>query len=163
MEGLHIPGLSLAIVKKGKVIKTGGYGWANLELQVPASSKTVYEIGSISKTFTAMAIAILMERGKLNADDKINSFFPCAPSYWNNITIRHLLTHTSGIQNHVAVPGYLGVFTTSILGDNFPSRDDILKMFCKLPQEFHPGETWAYDNTGYYLLGLIIEKVSGQS
>ena len=92
MEGLRIPGLSLAIVKNGKVVKKSGYGWANLELKVPASPQTVYEIGSISKSFTAMAIAMLMERGKLNPDDRINSFFSCAPPYWNNITIRQFIS-----------------------------------------------------------------------
>src|SRR5204862_5293642 len=80
----------------------------------------------------------------------------------SGITIRHLLSHTSGIQNHVAVPGYLSVFKTSITSQTSPSRDELLKMFFKLPLEFQPGETWAYDNTGYYLLGIIIEKVSGK-
>lgn len=163
MESLRIPGLSLSIVRNNIVIKSGGYGFANLELSVPATSKTVYEIGSMTKQFTATAIMMLMEEGKLRLNDKITTFFPDAPSAWRKITIRHLLTHTSGIQNHVAVPGYLGVFKTNLLHETFPAQEEILKLFFKLPQEFKPGETWSYDNTGYYLLGLIIEKVSGKS
>ncbi len=163
MESLRIPGLSLSIVRNNIVIKKGGYGFANLELAVPATSKTVYEIGSMTKQFTATAIMMLKEEGKLRLNDKITTFFPDAPSAWGKITIRHLLTHTSGIQNHVAVPGYLGVFKTNLFHETFPSQKEILKLFFKLPQEFEPGETWAYDNTGYYLLGLIIEKTSGKS
>ncbi len=163
MEGLRIPGLSISIVRNNNVIKSGGYGVANLELNVPATSKTVYEIGSMTKQFTSTAIMMLIEEGKLSLDEKITTFFPEAPLAWTKISIRHLLTHTSGIQNHVAVPGYLGVFKTNLLHESFPSSEEILKMFFKLPQEFEPGETWAYDNTGYYLLGLIIEKVSGKS
>ena len=112
MESLRIPGLSLSIVRNNIVIKSGGYGFANLELSVPATSKTVYEIGSMTKQFTATAIMMLMEAGKLSLNEKITTFFPDAPSAWSKITIRHLLTHTSGIQNHVALPGYLGVFKT---------------------------------------------------
>ena len=160
MESLRIPGLSLSIVRNNIVIKSGGYGVSNLELNVPATSKTVYEIGSMTKQFTATAIMMLMEKGKLSLNEKITTFFPDAPSAWNKITIRHLLTHTSGIQNHVAVPGYLGVFKTNLFHETFPSQKEILKLFFKLPQEFKPGETWSYDNTGYYLLGLIIEKTS---
>ncbi|HYP51131.1 MAG TPA: serine hydrolase domain-containing protein, partial [Pyrinomonadaceae bacterium] len=85
-----------------------------------------------------------------------------APQAWNQITVRHLLNHTSGIQNHVAVPGFLDIFKTSVTGKNFPSRDELLKDFYKLPSEFEPGETWAYDNTGYYLLGIVVEKASGK-
>jgi CubicO group peptidase (beta-lactamase class C family) len=163
MKGLRIPGLSIAVIKDGKPIKSGGYGFANLESAVPATAKTVYEIGSMTKQFTALSIMMLIEEGKLALKDTISSFFPGAPSSWNNITIRQLLTHTSGIQNHVAVAGYLRVFRTSILGDAFPPKEEIVKLFFQLPQEFSPGETWAYDNTGYYLLGLIIEKLSKQS
>lgn len=163
MESLHIPGASIVVVKQGKIVKSGGYGLSNLELSVPATTKTVYEIGSMTKQFTSMSIMMLVEDGKLNLNDKITRFFPNAPAHWNNITVRHLLTHTSGIQNHVAVPGYLGVFKSNLFHEGFPDKKDILKKFFKLSQEFKPGETWAYDNTGYYLLGLIIERISQQS
>ena len=160
---LHIPGLSLAIIQNGQIIKERGYGLANLELKTPASQDTVYEIGSNTKQFTAAAVMMLVEEGKINLSDSVRKYFPDAPKSWSGISVRHLLTHTSGIQNHVAVPGWLGVFKTNILGGTTPTRDALLRMFFKLPLEFRPGETWAYDNTGYYLLGIIIEKASGKS
>jgi CubicO group peptidase (beta-lactamase class C family) len=163
MRTRHIPGVSLAIVRDGKIIKAQGYGVANLELNVPATNTTVYEIGSNTKQFTAAAIMMLVEEGKVQLEDKIAKYFPDAPETWNRITIRHLLTHTSGIQNHVAVPGYLNIFKTSITSETTPAREELLRMFFKLPLEFQPGETWAYDNTGYYLLGIVIEKASGKT
>ena len=162
MRRQNIPGLSLAVVKEGKVIKAKGYGLSNIEANSAATPKTVYEIGSITKQFTAAAVMMLVEEGKVSLDDKITKYFPDAPQAWNHITVRHLLSHTSGIQNHVAVPGYLDIFKTSITSKNFPSRDELVKEFYKLPSEFAPGETWAYDNTGYYLLGIIVEKGSGK-
>jgi D-alanyl-D-alanine carboxypeptidase len=163
IQRLHIPGLSLAIIRDGRVIKAQGYGFANLELKTPARKGTAYEIGSNTKQFTAAAIMMLVEEGKVHLEDPITKYFPEAPEAWRGITIRHLLTHTSGIQNHVAVPHWLDIFRTNLAFETTPPRDDLLKMFFKLPLEFQPGETWAYDNTGYYLLGIIIEKVSGKS
>src|SRR6476620_6177813 len=163
MRARHIPGVSLAIVRDGQILKSRGYGVANLELATPASTTTVYEIGSNTKQFTAAAIMMLVEEGQIKLDDSVTKYFEDAPQRWSGITIRHLLSHTSGIQNHVAVPGYSNAFKTSITGETSPSRDELLKMFFKLPLEFQPGETWAYDNTGYILLGFIIEKASGKS
>jgi CubicO group peptidase (beta-lactamase class C family) len=160
---LHIPGLSLAIVRDGRITKAQGYGFANLELKAHATKETVYEIGSNTKQFTAAAIMMLVEDGKIHLEDSITKYFPEAPEAWRGITIRHLLSHTSGIQNHVAVPHWLDVFKTNLAFETSPARDELLKMFFKLPLEFQPGETWAYDNTGYYLLGIIIEKASGKS
>ena len=163
MRQLHIPGLSLAIVRDGRITKTQGYGFANLELRVHATKETVYEIGSNTKQFTAAAIMMLVEDGKIHLEDPIVKYFPEAPEAWSDITIRHLLSHTSGIQNHVAIPHWLDVFKTDLAFETSPARDELLKMFFKLPLEFQPGETWAYDNTGYYLLGIIIENASGKS
>src|SRR5215470_17350228 len=163
MRQLHIPGLSLAIVRDGRIIKAQGYGFANLELKAGATKETVYEIGSNTKQFTAAAIMMLVEDGKVHLEDPITNYFPEAPEAWRTITIRHLLSHTSGIQNHVAVPHWMDVFKTDLAFETSPARDELLKMFFKLPLEFQPGETWAYDNTGYYLLGIIIEKVTGKS
>jgi CubicO group peptidase (beta-lactamase class C family) len=162
-QQLHLPGVSLAVVRDGQLIKSRGYGLANLELNVRATEDTVYEIGSNTKQFTAAAVMMLVEEGKINLDDKLTKYFPEAPESWSGITVRHLLSHTSGIQNHVAVPDWLNVFKTSITSETTPARDELLKMFFKLPLEFQPGETWSYDNTGYYLLGIIIEKASGKS
>jgi D-alanyl-D-alanine carboxypeptidase len=163
MRARHIPGVSLAVIHDGKTVKSRGYGVANLELAVPATTTTVYEIGSNTKQFTAAAVMMLVEEGLIKLDDSVTKYFEDAPEAWSGITIRHLLSHTSGIQNHVAVPGYMNVFKTSITSETSPGRDELLKMFFKLPLEFKPGETWAYDNTGYILLGIIIEKVSGKS
>ena len=163
MRGLHIPGLSLAVVRNGRMIKSSGYGVANLELNSPATPQTAYEIGSMTKQFTATAIMMLAEEQKLRLEDSITKYFPEAPVSWRPITIQNLLSHTSGIQNHVAVPGYLGAFKTNLLMESTPGRAELLSMFFKLPLEFQPGETWSYDNTGYYLLGLLVEKVSGKS
>ena len=163
MQRLHILGASLAIVGDGGIVKAQGYGFANLELKAPATKDTVYEIGSNTKQFTAAAIMMLVEEGKIGLDDSITKYFSEAPQAWRGITIRHLLTHTSGIQNHVAVPHWLDVFRTNLAFETTPTRGELLKMFFKLPLEFQPGESWAYDNTGYYLLGMIIEKASGKS
>jgi CubicO group peptidase (beta-lactamase class C family) len=163
MERLHIPGVSLAIVRNAGLIKAQGYGFANLELKAPATKDTVYEIGSTPKQFTATAILMLVEEGKAHLDDAITKYFPEAPQAWHGITIRHLLSHTSGIQNHVAVPHWLDVFRTNLAFETSPPRDELLKMFFKLPLEFQPGASWAYDNIGYYLLGIIIEKATGKS
>jgi len=163
MRNLHIPGVSLAVVREGRVVKAKGYGLANIEANSAATPKTVYELGSISKQFTATAVMMLVEEGKIGLDDPLTRYFTAAPAHWARITVRHLLAHTSGIQNHVAVPGYLKLFKTDITFETTPGREELLKEFYKLPMEFEPGETWAYDNTGYYLLGLIIEKASGVS
>ena len=163
MRQLHIPGLSLAIVHDGRITKAQGYGFANVELKARATKETVYEIGSNTKQFTAAAIMMLVQDGKVHLEDAITKYFPQAPAAWHGITIRHLLSHTSGIQNHVAVPHWLDVFRTNLAFETAPPRDELLKMFFTLPLEFRPGETWAYDNTGYYLLGIIIEQVSSKT
>jgi len=162
IQRLHIPGLSLAIVQDGRITRAQGYGFANLEQKTPAHRQTVYEIGSNTKQFTAAAIMMLVEEEKVHLDDPLTKYFPEAPQAWRGITIQHLLSHTSGIQNHVAVPHWLDVFRTNLAFETTPPRDELLKMFFKLPLEFQPGETWAYDNTGYYLLGIVIEKASGK-
>ncbi len=162
IQRLHIPGLSFAIVRDGRITRAQGYGFANLEQKTPAHRQTVYEIGSNTKQFTAAAIMMLVEEDKVHLDDPLTKYFPEAPQAWRGITIQHLLSHTSGIQNHVAVPHWLDVFRTNLAFETTPPRDELLKMFFKLPLEFQPGETWAYDNTGYYLLGIVIEKASGK-
>ena len=163
LRQLHIPGASVAVVRDSQIIKAKGYGLANVELNVPATKDTVYEIGSMTKQFTATAIMMLVEEGKVSLDDPVTKYFPAAPETWQHITIRHLLNHTSGIQNHVAVPEFLNLFQTNIEFQPSLSRAELIKLFFKLPLEFQPGETWAYDNTGYYLLGIVVEQVSGKS
>lgn len=152
---LRIPGLSLAVVCNGGIVKAKGYGFANLELQVKATEATVYEIGSLTKQFTATAILMLASEGRLRLEDPVSRYFPAAPSSWARITLAHLLTHTSGIRNHSAMPDFPDIFRIE------RDRDELLDLFFALPLDFQPGETWAYDNTGYILLGYIIEAVGG--
>lgn len=163
LEALHIPGLTLAIVRDGAVVAARGYGYADLTHRVPATAATVYEIGSNTKQFTAVAVMMLVEEGKIGLDDPVTRYFPAAPPFWSAITVRHLLTHTGGIQNHVAVPGWLEVFKTDLSFAGSPGPDELLARFYTLPRDFAPGETWAYDNTGYILLGWILEQASGKS
>ncbi|HXF04296.1 MAG TPA: serine hydrolase domain-containing protein [Blastocatellia bacterium] len=157
MERFHIPGLAMAVVKDGQVIAAKGYGRASLELDVPVTPETVFEIGSITKQFTAAAIMLLVEEGKVRLDDKISTYLPGLPETWSSVTVRHLLTHTSGIKSYTSVMDFL------TLCRNDHTSDEIIRMVSGFPLEFQPGEKWAYSNTGYYLLGLIIEKASGRS
>ena len=159
----HIPGASLIVIHNHKIIWKAGYGHSNIEHNVYAKAETVYEIGSITKQFTAMAIMLLVESGSLDLDHTIDKYFKECPAFWKKIRIKHLLTHTSGIRNHVAILGFMNAFKTNLMYEGFPATTEILKMFYGLQKEFEPGDSWSYDNTGYYLLGLIIEQVSGMS
>lgn len=159
LRELHIPGLAFAVVRDGRVIRTGAYGWANVELGVSTSTGTVFEIGSVTKQFTTAAIMMLVQDGKLGLDDPLNKHLRGVPPAWSRITIRHLLTHSSGIQNYLEVP--------DLESETFrpgTTHDNIARLFfTKLQLEFEPGETWSYSNSGYLLLGNVIEKVTGQS
>src|SRR5437763_8260652 len=135
-RALHIPGLSLAVVRDGRIIKAQGYGLDNVEWRTPATKETVYEIGSMTKQFTATAIMLLVEEGKVSLDDRLTKYFPHAPEAWSRITVRHLLTHTGGIQNHVAVPGYLNKIQSNLFFESSLTRDELVKLFYKLPIEF---------------------------
>jgi D-alanyl-D-alanine carboxypeptidase len=154
MEKREIPGLSLKIIRDGKEIKTAAYGFANLELKVRAKPETVFEIGSITKQFTAAGILSLAQEGKLSVDDKISKFLPQTPPAWTNITVRHLLTHTSGIKSYTGLDGFE-------LTGHLTQQQFIAKLGA-LPLEFAPGDEWKYCNSGYNLLGFIIENVSGK-
>lgn len=155
MQKKKIPGMSIAIVKNGEIVKVKGYGLANIELNVPATPDTVYQSGSIAKTFTATLIMMLVERGKLGLDDKINLYFKEAPKTWQNITIRHLLTHTSGIYG----------YTNNPLNINFRldyTDEELFKLIASKPLDFQPGDKFNYSNSGYVLLGMIIKNVTGK-
>lgn len=155
MQKRHIPGLSLAVVRDGKVIKAQGYGLANVELNVPATVTSVYEIGSVTKQFTATAVMMLVEEGKLKLDDPLSKHLTGLPEAWREVTVRHLLTHTSGIKNYTGLPGF--EVSKNLTGEQF------IKAISDYPLDFAPSEKWSYSNTGYNLLGHIIERISGQS
>ena len=153
MERQHLPGLSLAVLKEGQIIKAEGYGLANLELNVPARPETVYKIGSVSKQFIASGIMLLVAEDRLSLDDKVSKFLEGTPESWQDITVRNLLTHTSGIVEEA--PGFDPL--------KIQSDFDVIKSAFSLPLRFAPGDKWAYCNVGYFALAEIIHKVTGKS
>lgn len=155
MAKQHIPGLSLAVVKAGKVIRAQGYGYANLELHVPATPKTVYVLHSVSKQFIAAATMLLVEQGKIGLDDPASKYFPDAPEIWKGVKVRHLLSHTSGIKD------YLNDVNLDL--PDAATQMDTLHAVMKLPMNFQPGGKWSYNNTGFLMLALIIRQVTGQT
>jgi CubicO group peptidase (beta-lactamase class C family) len=154
MRARHVPGLALAVVRDGKVIKEQGYGLASVELDVAATPETVFEIGSVSKQMTAAAVMLLVEEGKLSLDDRIGKHLPGTPESWEQITVRNLLTHTSGLKNYTGLAGF--ELTERL------KRDDFIKRIGVHPLSFAPGSAHSYGNTNYNLLGYIIEAVSGR-
>jgi CubicO group peptidase (beta-lactamase class C family) len=152
MEKQHVAGVSLVVIKDSKIVKLEGYGLANVELNVPARPETVYKIGSVSKQFIATGIMLLVEDGKISLDDPVSKFLEGTPETWKPITIRHLLTHTSGLVREA--PGF----------DRLKIQNDaeLIKTAYSLPLQFTPGEKYEYCNLGYFTLAEIISKVSGK-
>nr|MCU0366897.1 beta-lactamase family protein [Bacteroidales bacterium] len=150
-------GCAALVAKDGQIIYKKAFGMADLELNVPMQPDMVFRIGSITKQFTAVAILQLMEQGKLSLQDDITKYIPDYPTHGYNITIEHLLTHTSGIKSYTNVPE----FQKYVRQDMKP--EEAINTFRNLPMEFAPGTKWNYNNSGYFLLGYIIEKVSGKT
>ena len=153
MQRQHVPGVSVAVIKDGKIIKVEGYGLANVELNAPARPETVYKIGSVSKQFIAAGIMLLVEEGKVSLDDKISKYLEGTPDTWKDINVRHLLTHTSGIVREA--PGFDPL--------KVQNDADVIKTAYGSPLRFAPGEKWEYCNVGYFTLAEIIHKVTGKS
>lgn len=155
----NTPGGSVGVIKDGKLIFSKGYGMANLDYNIANGSETVFKIASTSKQFTAASIIILAQQGKLSLNDKLSTYFPQFPSYANEITIQHLLNHTSGIRD------YLILARLSGLGANDYYTDETVEKLLKSQQElnFNPGEEFLYSNSGYWILGQIVKKVSGET
>ncbi|MBX9567976.1 MAG: serine hydrolase [Candidatus Obscuribacterales bacterium] len=148
---------SVLVHKKGKVLLSAGYGEADREHNVPCKADTIYRIASITKQFTAMAIMILVDQDKLALNDKISIYLNRIPKSWQSITIKHLLCHTSGIQSYTDLPDFEKTKKESA------TPEEIIARIKKLPLNFSPGRKTEYSNTGYIILGHIIEKVSGRS
>lgn len=152
MQKLHIPGLSIAVVKEDRLLKAAGYGLANVEAGTPATPETVYKVASLSKQFLASAVLLLVQEGKISLDDTVGGYLIGCPESWRNITVRHLLTHTSGI---VRDPP-----------DYHPYREqepgEVIESTYPTPLVFQPGEKWLYSNVGYYVLAEIISKAAGK-
>ncbi|HEY9434978.1 MAG TPA: serine hydrolase [Blastocatellia bacterium] len=155
MKKRSIPGLALVVIKNGEVVKLQGYGIANLEHDVSVIPETVFELASLTKQFTATAIMRLVEKGKVKLEDPIIQYLPGSPSKWNGITIRHLLTHTGGMAAH-------GRGLASLPDKTFYLTAESFKSATEDPMSFKPGERHQYSDVGYFLLGMIIEKASGQ-
>ncbi|MCC5646512.1 beta-lactamase family protein [Nostoc sp. CHAB 5824] len=159
----QIPGLSVAVVQEGEPVLVKGYGLANVEHSVPTTEHTVYEIASVGKTFTATVIMMLVEEGVISLDNAMPAavnyadYLDYLPLTWQNVTIGHILSHQSGIPSYTDAPNYWEITHLNL------SKSEILALVTHLPLKFQSGEFSAYDNTGYYLLGLLLEKVTGQS
>src|SRR6185369_7606641 len=148
---------SVLVAQDGKVVLNKGYGFANLEWDVPNTPTSKYRLGSLTKQFTAACILLLEERGKLKIDDPVKKYMLDAPAAWDKVTLFHLLTHTSGIPSFTGFPDYAST-------EPFPSTPEkLVARFRDKPLEFQPGEKWNYSNSGYVLLGYLIEKISGQT
>ena len=152
MEKQHVPGLAVAVVRDGEIVLAKGYGLANVELQVPVTTNTVFQGGSIGKQFTATAVMMLVEEGKVALDDKASKYLGAVPPSWTDITIRHLLTHTSGLTQYPADFDQRHDYT----------EDELLKIIQGVPLAFAPGARFEYSNAGYVTLGIIIRRVTGQ-
>lgn len=150
------PGAAAIVVREGEVLYRGARGMADLELGVALSPGQVFRLGSITKQFTAAAILLLAERGELALTDPIESFLPDYPTQGHTITLHHLLTHTSGVHSYTAIPGYMA--DGRIRADL--TTDELVDVFDDSPMDFAPGERWSYSNSGYVLLGAVIEAVA---
>lgn len=153
MARQKIPGVAVAVVRDGVPVKVKGYGLANVEHDAPVLPESIFQSGSVGKQFTAAAVMLLVEDGRLALADPLTTFFPDAPAHWKTITVRHLLTHTSGLPD----------YTSGTIDYRRDYTEDDLRQFAyTLKPEFAAGARWNYSNTGYVLLGIIIHKASGQ-
>ena len=162
MKEEQIPGIGLAVVRDGKIVKVKGYGLANIEVGMQASPETIFEIGSVTKQFSATAVMLLAEEGKLSLDDSISKYFQEAPPALKGVTIRHLLTHTSGI------PDVDGDVDLSHAGKGVVdlrreyTEDELARAYLAQPLVSQPGAKWSYCNIGYGLIGILIHRVTGR-
>ncbi|MGH9493472.1 MAG: serine hydrolase domain-containing protein [Candidatus Sulfotelmatobacter sp.] len=152
MQRQHIPGLSLLIVSKGKIVRAEGFGLANVELQVPAKAETIYQSGSVGKQFTATAVMMLVEEGKIALDDPLTKYFPDAPATWNDVTVRELLSHTAGFGDYPKSFDFRKDWT----------EGELLKLVEGTPLAYPPGTRWDYSNLGFLTLGILIHRVTGE-
>ncbi len=157
------PGCAVGVYRDGKIIYAKGYGLANLEENVPITPETVFDIASVSKQFTAASILLLQKQGKLRLDDDVRKYIPELPDYAahgaGKITIRHLISHTSGLRDYVSLFTLAGINNDSVTTDN----DALGIILRQKGLNFPPGSAWQYSNSGYFLLSLIVQRVSGKT
>lgn len=151
------PGAAVLVKKNGRILLRKGYGLADMELGVPIAPDMVFRLGSITKQFTAVGILKLAEQGKLSLDDDVTAFLPGYPTGGKAVTLKRLLTHTSGLVSYTDLPEWLPLRRKDM------SLEELVDLFKDKPAEFSPGERWQYCNSGYVLLGAVIEKVSGMT
>ncbi|KFI09018.1 hypothetical protein JN27_00745 [Massilia sp. BSC265] len=152
MQSRQVPGLAVVVVKDGKIVREKGYGVANVELGVPVTPDTVFQVASTGKTFTAALVLLLEKDGKLKLDDPVSRYLDNTPPAWAGITIRHLLTHTSGLGDP---------YTKIDLRKDY-TDEELIALEASMPLLFSPGERFAYSNAGYHLLGFIAKRVGGK-
>jgi len=150
MERQHIPGLSLLVARSGKVVLAQGFGLANVELQVPVKPETIFQSGSVGKQFTATALMMLVEAGKVGLDDPLTKYFKDAPPAWNEVTVRELLSHTGGFGDYPKEFDFRKDWT----------EDELLKLVEGIPLAYPPGTKWEYSNLGYLTLGILMHRVT---
>ena len=153
------PGCALGIVRDGRLVYAQGYGLAGIELGVPITPATVFDIGSVSKQFTAMSVVLLAQDGRLSLDDEIQKFVPRVPRYSRPITLRHLLHHTSGLRDYIDVLSMSGIQEEAVTGD----REALEAIARQQLPNFAAGDEYRYSNSGYFLLSLVVQRVSGKS
>jgi CubicO group peptidase (beta-lactamase class C family) len=151
MKRQAIPGMAIAVMQDGKITRLSSYGMANLELKVPVTPDTLFQTGSTGKQFASLAILMLEKEGKLSTADKLSKYFPDVPKSWADIRLKHLLSHTSGLDDNDAMYDLQKTMTS----------DALRKMNYRNPKTRAAGKAWAYSNVGYQLLGMVIEKVTG--
>jgi CubicO group peptidase (beta-lactamase class C family) len=152
MAKQKIPGLALLVSRKGVPIREQGFGLANVELSVPVKPETIFQSGSIGKQFTATAVMLLVEEGKIGLGDPLSKYLPDGPDWWKEVTIRELLSHTAGFTDYPKDFDLRKDYT----------EEELIKVVEAIPPAYPPGTNWKYSNLGYVTLGVLIHKVSGQ-
>jgi CubicO group peptidase (beta-lactamase class C family) len=152
MQRQHIPGVALLVSRGGKIVQAEGFGLANVELQVPVKPETVFQSGSMGKQFTATAVMMLVEEGKVGLDDPLTKYFPDAPATWKEVTVRELLSHTAGFGDYPEKFDFRKDWT----------EDEELKLVESIPLAYPPGTKWDYSNLGFLTLGVLIHRVTGE-
>jgi len=148
----HIPGIALLVARHGRIVRADGFGLANVELEVPTKPQTIFQSGSVGKQFTATAVMMLVEEGKVSLDDPLTKYFADAPPTWRDVTVRELLSHTAGFGDYPEKFDFHKDWT----------EEELLKLVESIPLAYPPGTKWEYSNLGYLTLGLLIHHVTGQ-
>ena len=151
MQRQQIPGLALLVAREGKIVRAQGYGLANIELQVPVKPETVFQSGSSGKQFTATAVMMLVEEGKIRLDDPVTNYLQDAPESWKQVSIRELLSHTAGFTDYPEKFDFRKDY----------SETELLRIIYGIPLAYRPGTKWSYANLGYATLGIVIHRVTG--